>query len=77
MTDAWFANRPHRGSGPGSSSPGETRVSTQPTSTPRLLAISLSEWPSSRSRSTSSARQTSPRSSKLSPRLPGDATMVF
>src|SRR5688572_23744455 len=48
----------------GSASPGEIRVSTQLTSTPSLLATSPSERPSRLRRSTSSAVQTSPRSSK-------------
>src|SRR5215216_37314 len=52
----------------GSSSPEETSVSTQLASTPILLAISPSERPSCRRCSTSSARQTSPRSSISSPR---------
>src|SRR5919112_2498863 len=52
----------------GSSFSGETRVSTQPASTPNVLAISPSEKPSFRRRSTSSARHTSPRSSMVSPR---------
>src|SRR5918999_1959493 len=50
------------------SSPEETTVATQLASTPNLLAISPSERPSRRKRSTSSARQTSPRSSTFSPR---------
>src|SRR5918998_2431354 len=52
----------------GSSLSGETRVSTQPASTPNLPAISPSEKPIFLRRSTSSARHTSPRSSMFSPR---------
>src|SRR5215211_4498740 len=55
-------------SGVGSSFSGETRVATQSASTPNLPAISTSEKPSFRRRSTSSARHTSLRSSMVPPR---------